>query len=130
MLDFNTLIIDDDDSVTIPILNAAGEPTGARWTLRSADSPKSVALVDKFTNARLSRMQRRQGTQTPLTTQELRAETVDSLVACVVGWEGMGSGQTELKFSEAAAREVLTKSVIIRDQVDAAVKDRSGFTKA
>lgn len=133
--DATSLIIADDDSTELKILDANGADTGIVFKLRSADSPAAVALVDQFTNKRLSRMQKRQGTTIPLTAQELRSESIDALVACVKGWNDFrwmtvdGQVLDPLPFTADNCRDVLTRSVVIRDQVDSAVKDRAGFTK-
>jgi hypothetical protein len=130
MFDYRTLVIDDEDTTTLDVVKADGTPTGASIVLRSLDSPKAIALVDKFTNKRLSRMQKRQGQVAPITSGELRVETIDTLAACVVSWSGFGTGETALECTDDNVVEMLTKSVAIRDQVDEAVKDRTRFTKA
>lgn len=133
--DATQLVIDDEDTTDLQILDANGNPTGIIFKLRSSDSPAAVALVDQFTNKRLSRMQRRAGVQQPLTAQELRAESIDALVACVKGWNefkwAFADGKIEdpLVHNADNCRDVLTRSVVIRDQVESAVKDRAGFTK-
>jgi len=131
VFDARALVIDDEDATVIEITRPDGATTGISIELRSADSPLAMALIDQFTNKRMSRWQKRQGAGHPLTAQELRSEGIDALVACTKGWSGLGWGsEAEFPFTHDNCRTVYTDSIIIREQVDQAVKDRTGFTKA
>jgi len=54
-------------------------------------------------------------------------EAIELLAKCTVGWSGITEGSKELPFTFANAVYIYTKYNWIREQIDAAIGDRSNF---
>lgn len=93
-----------------------GEKHGLRLHLVGEDS-------DTYAQARADAIDRRMKNKSEkLSVSELRDETVEIVVACTKGWDGVDE-----KFTRAAARELYRKSPPVFEQVDKFIHSRSEF---
>lgn len=93
-----------------------GNPTSWKWTWAGPGHPRTVALSERASRARLNadadREQKRfNGKKVkvePLTPAEDLKERVDELLGRLLGWTEVKVGGKTLEFSEEAARKILS----------------------
>lgn len=127
--DAGSLEVADDASAEFEVYDPRAKGgTGIFITVLSKDSEKAKTITRSQLNRRFKVMGRsRAGVS--LTAEELESESMDLLVACTLSWRGMKWNGEDLACSAQNARDIYTRSPIIRDQVDEAINDRSLFTR-
>lgn len=115
----------------------AGAPVVLTHPVTGAELPATVLIhghdSDAYREAqisiqrdRLARMARQRGT--PPDPEEVNAEALQLLAACVQGWEGLQQNGQPLAYTgTASALALLQAFPWIREQVDAAVHRRENF---
>lgn len=114
------------DPVTeTPIINNNNEPV--RIKVVGEDSPSFRAKEREFMNRRLAKNKLKIGSA-----EQLESESVETLVACTVAWEGFIRGGTPWEFSKDNARLLYSddKWRWIREQVDKFIGERRNFLQA
>lgn len=104
------LLDDEDNPVTI--------------TLAGIDSDVFRKAQRAATNRRLAMKGR-----TKITADELETDALETLVACTLGWSGIGMNGEALECNHANIRKVYTEFRWLREQVDEFVGDRAAFMK-
>jgi hypothetical protein len=62
-----------------------------------------------------------------ISSAELEAEGLSLLTACVVDWSGVEDDSGLIECTPANVKQILKDNIWIREQIDAAVADRSNF---
>lgn len=80
-------------------------------------------------NRRLASSGTRRGNK--MTAEELESDTLESIVACVSGWENFAFAGEELAYTPENARKILKdpKFAWIKEQVENCITDSSSFMK-
>lgn len=120
------------DNAEIEIIHpVTKQGTGIFVTIYSCDSETYKKVSRKQLNRRLKNPGRRvAGVQ--ITSEEIEAENIETLVTCTKSWRGVGwSGEAAengvLPFSAANAELLYKRVPTIREQVEAAINDRANF---
>lgn len=128
---FNPKTITDEASAEIEVKNpVTGEGVGAFVTLAGPEHPDRKAL--EFARQRKVRAAvTRTGKFEAPEPEDYELELTDKLVACTLGWKGIGEDNVETPFTKAAAQALFSdpKTVWLRDQLLAALGDRDRFIK-
>ena len=69
------------------------------------------------------------GKKAKITAEEIEAESIDTIAACITGWQYVGLDKKALDFSKANAKVLLTRLPWLREQLDEAIADRANFLK-
>lgn len=120
------------DSVPVPLRHpTTGErltsDTGAAITISivGMDSEqfrtRHRAIINKRLNA---------GKKVKISAEEIEAESIDTIAACITGWQNVELDAKVLEFSKASAKTLLTRLPWLREQLDEAIADRANFLKA
>lgn len=99
-----------------------GEPLGARITLAGVDSRLWRRAVAAVADRRGKRGQRP-------TAESARADGIEILARCTLGWSGMTLDGKELPCTEENARLVYGRFPWLREQVDAFCSDRASYLR-
>jgi len=78
------------------------------------------AIINKRLNA---------GKKAKVTAEEIEAESIDTIAACITGWQNIDLDGKPLDFSKASAKTLLTRLPWLREQLDEAIADRANFLK-
>ncbi len=125
--DVRSLISDLEATAELHVLSKERKPTGFYITLYSKDSERAEEIADKYTNRRFRHLSKRTGLQ--LTAQEVRDQTMDTLVALTHSWRATKWRNDEpYPFTEGNVRGLYNEPHI-QEQVAEFVEDRSNFTK-
>lgn len=79
------------------------------------------AIINKRLNA---------GKKVKITAEEIEGESIDTIAACITGWQNVDLDAKPLDFSKANAKTLLTRLPWLREQLDEAIADRANFLKA
>lgn len=104
--------------ITHPV---SGEVLGIKITVAGSDSDIYRKAQRQILNKRLA--QRAVKTKA----EEIENESLELLVKCTLGWEGVEEAGAPIPFSAEAARSLYKKYPWLREQVDTAIADRSLF---
>ena len=107
-----------------PLVNADGSPMTITMYLPHSKVAKDVK--HEQTNRRIARSQQKKAKA--ITSQEIEAEVVESLVKTTAGWNITYKGDKP-KFSEALATEIYQEAPFIQDQLFEGVAEAAVFTK-
>jgi hypothetical protein len=69
------------------------------------------------------------GKKVKVTAEEIEAESIDTIAACITGWQHVELDGKALEFSKANAKSLLTRLPWLREQLDEAIADRANFLK-
>lgn len=97
-------------------------------TFAGEDSERYRSATRAATNRRLKAQQ--SGRQMQLSAEELENDALERIVACTIGWNGIGVSGEALPFSPDNARALFKKLAWLREQAEAFIGDRSRFLKA
>lgn len=81
-------------------------------------------MGDKRLNDAIEALKRR---NRKLSSEEIEKDTLDLLVECTVGWDGLYFNSSQTEFSKEAAKLLYTDNSWIRDQAEAFIGDRANF---
>lgn len=98
---------------------------GVTVTLLGIDSDAYREREAITADKRLQKILKRSGNK--LSTSEMREDTLNMLVACTVGWEGVVLDGAPLPFNPANARKLYQRVPWLREQVEEFVGDRANF---
>lgn len=107
-----------------------GRPVPVWWTVYGFDSDQYQNALRAQQRRRLDRAAR--GRRQQLTPEDLEVDSIELLVAATGSFRAspgvkMPDGQPFPEFSKAAAKDILTRYPVIREQVDRALADRANF---
>lgn len=102
-----------------------GAPTGARVTVRGADSDIYEEKFRELQRQRLGTLARQRSAR--LDPDQIEADSIVLLAAVTAGWDGIEENGAAVQFNEAAAQALYRRFPWIREQVDAAVHERGNF---
>lgn len=114
-----------EQGIDLEIVDPNGEKTEIVITIRGADSHTYQAKfteIRRRVNNQLQKMRRDR-----LPQGDLDAYDIELLAAVTVGWKGIDLDGASFPFSESNAQRLYADYPAIREQVDAAVNDRSNF---
>ena len=112
------------DPVTgAPITNPDG--SAVVLMLYGQDSDVYRRITDANANRRLEHAVG--GRRAKLTAEQLRAESLEVVVACTAGWEGIEWDGAPLAFSPANARKLYTALPWLQEQAEGFIGDRAHF---
>jgi hypothetical protein len=57
-------------------------------------------------------------------------QVIDGVVSATVGWSNIEDGENPIPFSEGNARDIYTRFIWIREQLETFIADRANFLKA
>lgn len=127
MLDIDT--VTEVAEATVEIKHPlTGAPTGATVTLAGPEHPKRKKIV--YDRQRRMRVKFQKAGKLQFTDpEEEEQESIEYLAACTLGWNGIGSGGKEIKFSESAAEELYGKPEMawLKAQISEALETRENF---
>lgn len=112
----------------LSLVDANGQPTDITITVRGADSSVYRDVQRDQQRRRLAHVSRTR--KVTLTPEEIDAEALELTVAATAGWTGIEVDGEPLAFSTAAAEKLYRDYPMIREQVDAAINDRSNFLQS
>jgi hypothetical protein len=69
------------------------------------------------------------GKKAKVTAEEIETESIDTIAACITGWQNVDLDGKALEFSRANAKTLLTRLPWLREQLDEAIADRANFLK-
>lgn len=78
------------------------------------------AIINKRLNA---------GKKAKVTAEEIEAEAIETIAACITGWQHIELDGKAMEFSKGAAKTLLTRLPWLREQLDEAIADRANFLK-
>lgn len=120
-VDFNRAA-DEGEWMTLTHPVSGVELTGMRMRLCGADS-KRYKAASRNVMTRRSRLRR------PPTGEEMEADAIDTVAACVLAWEGFAQDGQPITCSKRSAVEVFNKHRWIYEQADQFIQTRGNFTK-
>lgn len=111
-------------------------PLGITITVCGTDSDTYKKIQRKQLNRRLELSQRSRNNKLTLTAEELEAESLDVLVACIKSWSQ--ENRPEIEFADGEwlpctpenIRRVLEELPWLKEQIDQEIGDRSNFLPA
>lgn len=104
-----------------------GDGTDMTITVYGPYSKHYKALMHEQQNRRLAKAQRSGGKLT-LSAEELEASAFETLLKCITGWNvTLENDGKKSKFTEDAARKVLTELPWVREQIEAVFTDTRAF---
>lgn len=106
-----------------PLTTDEGEPITIACL--GMDSQAFVKRQNQVINQRLAA-----GTKAKVTAEAVLAESVDTIAACITGWQNVILDGAPLAFSPENAKKLLTRFAWIREQVDRFIGDRANFLPA
>lgn len=106
----------------LAILFPGGADTGIKVQLVGLDSSKFRQAAHRW-SVQL------QGSDEPLTTEQIEAKNTDLLATCIVGWTGLEDDSGPIAYSHDKAVELLSTEELsfIREQVDRHLGQRAKF---
>jgi hypothetical protein len=107
----------------------SGADLGIKIHIIGRDSDKFRETQAAQGRKRLAKM-KKTGFQTNGLQADTESDGIELLAHCTTGWEGMVMGGKAVPFSFDNAVAIYTSHPWIKEQVDAAIADRSLFTKA
>lgn len=118
-----------EEGAWVHIEDVFGEPMyrddlPVRFRVIGCDSPIFKRLDREITNKRLANQRKK------MTSEAFEGEKMKLISGCVVGWENVyGDNGTEIKFSEAAVRNLLSEPhmAFVIEQLDRFIGDRKNF---
>ncbi len=110
-----------DVAITHP---GTGEPLGITVTVAGPDSDRQRKARAVITNDRIEKRIRK------ATADRLDEEALTMTCAAIIGWDGVIVDGKAVEFNPCNASILLKRFPFIRDQIDAAVGDRSVFIKS
>lgn len=119
------------DSVPVPLRH----PTTAERLLSDTGAPITISIVgmdsEQFRARHRAIINRRlsAGKKAKVTAEEIEAESIDTIAACITGWQHVELDAKVLEFSKANAKVLLTRLPWLREQLDEAIADRANFLK-
>lgn len=119
------------DSVPVPLRH----PTTSERLLSDAGAPITISIVgmdsEQFRTRHRAIINRRlnAGKKAKVTAEEIEAESIDTIAACITGWQHVELDGKALEFSKANAKALLTRLPWLREQLDEAIADRANFLK-
>lgn len=117
-------------TVRHPVSDAVLEGTDGQAitiTLAGSDSERFRKVQRASTNRRLKTQSSRRG---QVTSEELEADSLETLAACTISWRGLVVDGEALECNAANARKAYKRLPWLKEQVDAFVGDRANFLKA
>lgn len=109
-----------------PLTQQDGSPITV--TLAGQDSDRYRAADRRIANKRLAASSN--GQRLKLTAEGIEADSLQRLVACTVGWNGVQWGGEPKDCTPENAREAYTRLPWLREQAEAFIADRANFLKA
>jgi hypothetical protein len=100
-----------------------GEPLDIIITLAGTDSSSYRMKQKEIQNKRITKMAR--GKKADFSTSD--EEACDLLAGCTLGWVGIVESGKDVEFSKSNAKDLYTKHLWIREQVDVFIGDRANF---
>jgi hypothetical protein len=97
-------------------------------TLAGEDSERYRRAWRESTDRKLKMQQR--GRQVSISAESVEADAVEILVACTIGWSGIGMDGAPLEFSPDNARKIYARLRWLREQADSFISDRANFLRA
>ena len=119
------------DSVPVPLRH----PTTSERLLSDTGAPITISIVgmdsEQFRTRHRAIINRRlsAGKKAKVTAEEIEAESIDTIAACITGWQHVELDGKVLEFSKANAKALLTRLPWLREQLDEAIADRANFLK-
>lgn len=119
------------DSVPVPLRH----PTTSERLLSDTGAPITISIVgmdsEQFRTRHRAIINRRlnAGKKAKITAEEIEAESIDTIAACITGWQHVELDGKALEFSKANAKTLLTRLPWLREQLDEAIADRANFLK-
>jgi len=116
-MDFTKLKNVSDEGTWIDIETPDGEKTDVRVYILGSDSDTYRKLSREQNNKRFKKG------KLDIDASEIENDAFNLTIACVLDWEGVEG----MEFTKANARQLFTEHRWLRDQVEAAIHDRSNF---
>jgi hypothetical protein len=119
------------DSVPVPLRH----PTTNERLTSDEGAPITISIVgmdsEQFRTRHRAIINRRlnAGKKVKVTAEEIEAESIDTIAACITGWQYVELDGKILEFSRANAKTLLTRLPWLREQLDEAIADRANFLK-
>jgi hypothetical protein len=119
------------DSVPVPLRH----PVTNEKLLAAGGAPITVNIVgmdsEQFRTRHRAIINRRlsAGKKAKVTAEEIEAESIDTIAACITGWQQIELDGKPLEYSKGAAKTLLTRLPWLREQLDEAIADRANFLK-
>lgn len=132
MLDLSSLQVDSSKIIDVvitdprtgnPLMDAEGNEAIIHVVGQDSDAYKRVQRGQQ--NKRLNQMSRSRSVK--LNADDLEAEALELLVACVKSWENISLKGTVLECVPDNVRTLFKAIPIVKEQVDFAISDRVGF---
>ena len=108
-----------------PILDGT---TAVSLLLAGQDSDRYRSMDRKISNKRLATS--RNGQRLQLTAEGIDADNLQRLIACTLGWTGIGWDGAAKECTPENAREAYETLPWLREQAEAFISDRANFLKA
>jgi len=120
-MDLLNLLPSDNAAITLKHPVSKNELEGMTISVSGHDSAAFKNAIKERAKAQMSR----KSAEIDFSTND--KEAIELLAKCTVGWSGITEGSKELPFTFANAVYIYAKYNWIREQIDAAIGDRSNF---
>lgn len=132
-MDLSTLMVTDEAKAVDLVHPVTFRPLGTpeapvRVMIVPPSHPRMRAVERRIADQRVQNAMVARG-RMKLSADEIEAEAVDRLVACIESWEGISIESKPLKVSAENARMLMTNPALrwLRDQIDQALGDHGTF---
>lgn len=113
-----------EEGIDVALRLPNGDPIGATIRVAGPDSKRQRAARQRIISDRMKSRSRQSSVD------ELEAEAMTVTVASVISWEGIEENGASLECTRENVKHVFATYPFIREQVEAAIGDRSVFMKS